>query len=174
MNRRDAILLALFAGLAACKRREKVRVEPVDENSPEFASSIHVADPQSAHQLARGFHPVEQNAWRWTEGSFAVALAVPPAADREGGRLILQFSVPEAVINRLETITLTARIGGQTVGSSTYDSAGEVRFESDVAPELLKAEVVTVEFQLRKFLAAGTVDQRELGLVVSSATLETK
>jgi hypothetical protein len=50
----------------------------------------------------------------------------------------------------------------------------EHRFVADVPPATLGAEAVLIDFSLDRYLAAGTVDNRELGIIVTSVALEPK
>jgi hypothetical protein len=127
-----------------------------------------MADPRASAQLVRGFHQLEQNSWRWTMGKFTVVLKSPPQAARNGATLTASFSVPDPLIQRLGTLTLTATVEGRTLQTATYSAAGEVTFKAAVPAPEFKAEAVTVDFALDKFLAAGVADSRELGLIVTS------
>ena len=167
-----ALVLAL---LPACnRRREKVKVELTDETPSQLASIVHVADPRASVQLIKGFHDVEQNAWRWTMAKFAVTLRPPRNAAQSGATLQLKFSIPDPVIERLKSITLSANVNGTPVAGETYAKPGEYVYSRDVPATALSGEAVTVDFLLDKVLAPGSVDQRELGIVVSSVGLEAK
>ena len=130
-----------------------------------------MADPEASLQLVKGFHGVEQDAWRWTMGQFAVTLATPEGSADGGATLELKFTAPEPVINRVGTVTLTASIAGTSFEPESYSKAGSYTLERDVAADLLAGDAVTVEFALDKFLPPGEVDQRELGVIVTSVGL---
>jgi hypothetical protein len=136
-------------------------------------STVHTADPKGAIQLLNGFHAVEQNAWRWTMGKFSVTLKTPRGSEK-GGTLVMKLVVPDALIATAKSTTLTAVIGSTSIGSATYSAAGEQTFTADVPASLLGTEAVSVDFALTKFLPAGTGDLRELGVIVSSVSLEPK
>ena len=175
--RRLILAAAIFAVAAAgCNRnkRERVKVELTDESSSQIASIVHVADPRASVQLIKGFHDVEQNAWRWTMGKFSVTLRPPKGAAERGAALQLKFSVPDAVLEKLKTVTLTANVNGTAIPGETYSKAGDYTYARDVPATALNAEAVTVNFALDKFLTPGSVDQRELGIVVASIGLEAK
>ena len=168
-----AVVLGVLAG-AGCKRRDPVRLQETDESSAALASSVQVADPKAAIQLLKGFHAVEQNAWRWTMGKFSVTLKTPPAAAQMGATLSAKFTIPDPVIAQVKSTTLTASIGGTQVGSATYNAAGEYTFTADVPASAFHSEAVTVDFSLSNFLPASPNDNRELGLVISTIALEPK
>ena len=165
-----AVLLA-----PACSRKQAPPVvETIEEEPQGLATIVHVADPRASLQLVRGFHEVEQNAWRWTMGKFAVTLRPPRNAAQRGASVQLKFSLPEAVIGRLKTVTLSARAGGLDLAPETYSKPGEYTYSRDVPGARLAGDGVLVEFALDRCLPVGAVDQRELGVVVSTIGFEAK
>ena len=116
-------------------------------------------------QLVRGFHGIEQNSWRWTMGRFVVTLRPPAGSADKGATLTLKFTLPEAVIDKVKSTTITATVQNTTVGSKRTASRASRRSPRMCLQRLLKGDAATVEFSMDKFLTAGTVDGRELGLV---------
>jgi hypothetical protein len=171
--RRLTIVLAIALALPACRPRDKVRVEPTEE-SLNLKSEVHTADPDATRQLIRGFHSVEQSSWRWTHGKFSVTLQPPPNAAANGAQLYLNATVPDAVVQKLDSVTLTALLNGTPLGSATWRTPGEYTFTADVPASALGPDAVTVDFALDRFLAAGMVDARELGLIVSGIGLRSR
>lgn len=174
MKRFIFVPLLVVLAAAGCKKKEPIRVQQTEEEAGALASIVHVADPQATPQLLKGFHGVEQNSWRWTMGKFSVALRPPANAAKNGAVLNLKLSVPDPVIAKLKTVSLSAIAGGQTLSPETYTQSGEFTYTRDVAAKELAGDAVNIEFSLDKFLPAGEVDQRELGVVVSSVGLEPK
>ncbi|MBI3280269.1 MAG: hypothetical protein HYZ57_10555 [Acidobacteria bacterium] len=174
MNRIVPVLLAVLLGVSGCKCKDKIRVETTEESGTTLASTVHVADPQASVQLLKGFHEVEQNAWRWTTGRFSVTLRPPIRAAEKGATLQVKFALPEAVIDRVKSTTLTANVNGAPLAGETYSKPGDYTYSRDVPASALAGDAVTAEFALNKFLPPGAVDQRELGIVVSSIGLEPK
>lgn len=166
-----AFLLALLLAAPACKRREVIHVEPTDESSQFLSSTLTMGDPKTNLQLLRGFHDVEQNAWRWTMGKFAVTLRPPEKGASKGAELLMKFSLPEPIFAKTGAMALTASINSSEVGRQTYTAAGNHEFRAEIPPALLKGEGVAVEFAWNKFVAAGVLDQRELASVVTSISL---
>ena len=164
------ILLAAAALLpqAGCKRKVHPRATATDESFGELATMVHTADPKAEPQLLRGFYPVEGAAWRWTKQKFAVSLRTPMNAGAAGAKLEMRFAVPDPVIKNLKSVTLAVSVNGQPLPSQRFDKAGEAVYEAAVPAALLKVPAVTVDFALDKALPAGTVDARELGVVVAS------
>ncbi|MBL8217894.1 MAG: hypothetical protein JNL62_01625 [Bryobacterales bacterium] len=166
--------LALLLLLAACKTPERVRVTHTMDSEPGLKPIVHVADPQTAQQLVRGFHALEGNAWRWTKGSFAVTLKPPRGADKEGAYLVVRLSVAESTIQHLGSVKLTATVNGTALEGETYTKNGDYMYKRDVPGAALTGDAVTVEFALDKFLEAGKVEGRELGIIVAMVGLESK
>ena len=160
---------------AGCKRKpQKVEVQATEEEAQELESMVHVADPRASLQLVRGFHDVEQNAWRWTMAKFSVTLRPPAGGAQNGATLTLNLAVPDPVIQRLKSISLRANVQGVPLEAETYFKPGSYTYTKDVPARALSGDAVTVDFWLDKWLPPGAVDQRELGVVVSSVGFEAK
>jgi hypothetical protein len=167
------LLIAVLAvAPVGCKRKR--RNAKADEQPAGLATMVNAADPRSAVQLTRGFHTVEQNAWRWTTGSFAATLKPPAGSAQKGANLELRFVVPGAVINKLKSMTLTATVNGQKLAPETYTKEGEYTYMRDVPATALQQEAVNVEFTLDKFLPASPEDQRDLGVIMTMVGFEAK
>ena len=80
----------------------------------------------------------------------------------------------EPVLSRVGPITLTASIGGTAIGKETWKDAGDKTFVADVPESALRGDAVTVDFSLDKFLPGGTVEIRELGIIVQSIGFESR
>jgi hypothetical protein len=174
MRRRCALALCLLAA-AACKPRvSRPPAQLTDEGSATLASVVNMADPKTAPQLLKGFHSVEGNAWRWTMGRFAVALHPPAEGSTRGAVLRLKFAIPDPVISSAKQVTLSATVTGTQLAPETYTKPGEYEYIRDVDPKLLAADAVNVEFALDKFIPAGALEGRELGVIASSVGLEPK
>ena len=105
-RRCSVLVLALLLAAVGCKRKEAVNVQ-TDDEAPRIASVIHTGDPQSDPQLVTGFYAIEQNSWRWTAQRFSVVLRPPAGGGERGATLNMQLDVPDAVISRLKTISLS-------------------------------------------------------------------
>lgn len=165
-------ITAAFCVTPACKRRKSLTVDLTDEGAGQLSSVVHTADPKTATQLTRGFHAVEQNSWRWTKGHFSVALQTPPTAAVKGGVLTLKFGLPDLLIERLKSIEVSAVVNGRQLPAKKFDKPGEHEYSVPVPAEAFSSEVVSVDFSLSKYLAAGEVDLRELGLVAKTIAIE--
>ena len=114
-----------------------------------------------------GFYPEEPGGFRWTKRQFAMTFAGPGAA-----RLILQLYVSDAIIQKLGTVTLAARLGDHAFAPQTYRQSGQYAFQRDVPAGWMKPEGNRFDFALDKALAPTAQDARELGIVVVNAALE--
>ena len=170
---RAAVFAALLTFLlAACKSKEAPAPQPAAD-APPLRSFVDMGDRQAAAQLLSGFHAIENNAWRWTERQFTVQLATPrPAPD--GAVLALKLTVPPAVIQAVQTVTLSGSVQGAELAPEKYDTAGAYTYQRDVAPNLLTSDSVRVTFRLDKFLTPGGGDLRELGIIVQGVGLTAK
>jgi hypothetical protein len=173
-NRKSsALALALLVAMTGCKRKESVNV--ADDEGPRMAAIVHTGDPQSDTQLVQGFYAIEQNSWRWTAQRFSVVLRPPAGAGERGATLNMQLAVPDAIISRLKTISVSGNIGATQLAPETYTQQGPYTYTRDIPASLLNAEALRIDFKLDKSLPPGTGgDQRELGVIVSSVDLEAK
>ena len=78
-------------------------------DSTQLSSAINVGDPRAAIQLLRGFHDIENNAWRWT-----CLLYTSDAADERssvdlGGRRIIKKKKQRKARGQEEHTTKTTR-----------------------------------------------------------------
>jgi hypothetical protein len=169
--RRVMIAVLAIAGLAGCMKSKKP-VQYVEEGGSQLSNAINVADPRSAIQLLRGFHDVENNAWRWTAGTFAVALRPPKETPAEVVKLSVDYVLPDVFLQKIPETTLSITVNGKPLEPEKLSKPGPGKLERAVTAAMLQGDVVTVEFSLDKFLAAGAVDQRELGLIVSAVGLQ--
>lgn len=169
------VLTILIAGTPACKRKKsEAPVQPAAAQGGALSSMVHVADPSATLQLTRGFHQVEHDSWRWTEGSFAATLGAPPGSSQQGALLVLKFSIPDVVIQTLKTIRLSASVNGLALPPEEYSKSGQYTYVRDVPSSALAAQAVSVEFTLDKFLPPSVSDERALGVIVSAIGFEAK
>lgn len=166
------ITILLIVSMVNCKRKRKSAGTQEEEQG--MASMVHVADPRTSAQLVRGFHAVEQNAWRWTMAKFTVVLKPPAGAATKGATLLMNLVVPDPVINRLTKITLTPSVDGVQLAPETYSKTGDYVLTRDIPASAFKSSIATVDFALDHALPPGDPDQRELGIIVNSVGLEAK
>lgn len=139
-----------------------------------LASMIHTADPLSERQLLSGFYGIESNSWRWAGAQFSVKLRPPANAARNGATLLLQCILPDAVLQKLQSMTLSCSINGTKLQPETYTQAGEQTYSRDVAPQLLTGNAVRVDFSFDKALPSSAGTPRELAAIVTIIGFEAK
>ncbi len=168
-------LVALLL-LGGCRQKRDLSQYTQEDPKSGLVSSLNVGDAKLAGQLRGGFHQVEAGGWRWTAGKFAVELRPPFASQTRGAILRLTGNLPEVLFAKTGPIEISAKLNGKALGSQAYRTAGEVAFATDVPAALMGAEEIVVEFATNKPLEPNTFpnDGRELGLIVSNITLETK
>ncbi len=164
------LTLLLMAAAPGCRRRTTT-VETVEEDNAQLASVVQTNDAKASMQLLKGFYDIENGAWRWTKSEFSVTLKAPPEARTKGAVLKLSFSVTEPLLQHTRTTTLSAVANGSVLEPETYTKAGQYTYERKIPAADVQGEAVTIDFRLDKFLTAGQVEERELGLVVASAGL---
>ena len=160
--------------LAACHRDQIIRPEPTEEGSAALLSTVNMGDPNAAVQLVKGFHNIEEHSWRWTMGRFSIIFHPPEGASTKRTQLVLHGNIPDSILKRLGPVTLTALIQTDPLGSVTVANPGPVTLTALVPAENLKGETVTFDFVLDKFIPAGTIDPRELGMILTSVSLESR
>src|SRR5262249_35642969 len=79
-----------------------------------------------------------------------------------------------AVLSKIKTTSVSASVSGAALPPETYTQAGEFDYTRDVEGRLLPGEAVNVEVSLAKYLPAGMVEPRGLGLIVASVGFEAK
>lgn len=174
-------MLLIVCIVAAGCRGKHSRTVVQEESAPPAAAvpqgpmtSVKMNDAAGAGQLLSGFYGIEGNAWRWTAGHFALLMKTPPAAAQKGAVLTFALAIPDVIAQKLGAVKLSAAAGGKELKSETYSKAGSYTFTADIPPDALAKETVTIEFAMNKSLAPSPQDGRELGLIASSASLDTK
>jgi hypothetical protein len=172
--------LPLVLGLAALllvptgckKKRQRGTFKASDDGK--LATMVQVADPRVAAQLTKGFYPIENQAWRWTQSKFSVSLRPPRTGAQNGARLVLKFVIPDVVLQKLHSLTLSAKVNGIDLAPEQYSRSGDQTYSRDVPAVALPAAAVSVDFALDKSLPPSPSDNRELGVIVSAVGFEAK
>jgi len=178
LNRRRStvaavVLMSLALGPLGCKRHKATVL--TTEESPLLASVVATADPRLGTQLVSGFYGVESNAWRWTAGRFSVVLRPPSGAASKGATVQLKFAIPAVAMAKVKTLSLSAYVNGTPLAPESYTQAGQYTYSREVPPSLLTGgDVVKVDFSVDHTLPPSPADHRELGVVVSLISLQSK
>jgi hypothetical protein len=162
-----ALLCGLALAPAACKRSAKHALLAATD----LRSVVPMGDPGADGQLVAGFHSAEGNSWRWTEGKFSVILRPPPGAAVEGAKLELNLNIPDAVIQQLGAVTLSAAAAGSRLPPEKYAAAGNYVYTRNIPANALSGDSVSVEFATDKAIPAGRIEKRELAVIVTSVGL---
>ena len=163
-------LLASGCGQKANQTAQKDEGEPA-ANTP-LVSSLKMNAPCAKEQLTKGFYQLESGAWRWTAGNFTVTLKTPPGAAQKGAVLTLNLVASASVLQQVHSQGLTAAVGSQTLKTEKYVDAGSHTFTADVPASLLTGDTVAIDFSLDNSLPPSSSDRRELGLIVTAASLD--
>ena len=159
-------LLLLGAG---CKRRHSSSGQ-----AQLRASNIYAGDPNVAGHFAKGFYDMEANAWRWTSQEFSVDLSPPLHSDQKGAQLVMKLVVPDAVIQKLNSVQLSAAIQGYKLEPQLYTKSGQYTYTRDVPADKLQSDSVRIDFALDHALPPTDTDKRQLGIIVSEVGLVAK
>lgn len=163
------ILIPLLLAGAGCKRRHRNSAQ-----AQLLASSIYAGDPNIASHFAKGFFNVEENAWRWTGKDFSVDLSPPLHSDQRGAQLVLKLAVPDAVIQQLTSVQLSAAIQGYKLEPQIYTKPGQYTYTRDIPPDKLQNDAVRIDFSVDHTLQPTATDKRALGIIVSEVSLIAK
>jgi hypothetical protein len=163
------ILIPLLLVASGCKRRNRSSGQ-----AQLLASTIYAGDPNAAAHFATGFYGVEENAWRWTGKQFAVDLSPPLHSDQKGAQLVMRLAVPDAVVQKLTSVQLSAAIQGYKLEPQIYTKAGQYTYTRDVPVDKLQSDVVRIDFAVDHTLPPTSTDVRELGIIVSEVGLVAK
>ncbi|MEX2263079.1 MAG: class I SAM-dependent methyltransferase [Bryobacteraceae bacterium] len=118
-------------------------------------------------ELLYGWHEAEEEGWRWTRGRFAVQARpshVPASLLR------MRLFIPQAVMERLGSVTLYASIDGCALVPEKFTDPGIYTYHRPLGHSGEGA--LEVSFWLDRILEPGEGDDRELGIIVSSLTVE--
>jgi hypothetical protein len=129
---------------------------------------IAMGAPAFADRL-EGFYEIEEGRWRWSKRNFAIRFDPPVRRGVAMARLSLEVYLPEAFLQNLGPVTLSARVNGHAPKPEVYGQAGSYTFTRDLPLDWLPDGPVQVEFAVDK---AFNADGREVGIVVVGASLE--
>jgi hypothetical protein len=143
--------------------------------SVELAELINMADARHESQLIHGFHPVEENSWRWTHSKFAIRARAPRGAGSSGAWLVLRYSIPEAVLAVHKEVTIRAVSEGVVLDPEICKSTGLQELRRAVPAEAFRmGDEATAEFTVEPFVKPSATDRRELGVIAHAAGFQRK
>jgi hypothetical protein len=152
----------------------KTAEEPVRYDSGTITADVRVhcllqsrlTNSTPSLDLGEGWYRLEVDNWRWTARRFSL-LVEPTCEVGSACNLKMRFTIAQAVIDQLQSLSVAATVNGARLAPSSYSSAGEHVYTQPVAAGTLTAhQPALVEFELDKGLAPTQTDIRELGLQV--------
>jgi hypothetical protein len=163
------ILIPLLLAGIGCKRRHG--------NSSQTqlpVSTIYAGDPNASPHFAKGFYYIEEKSWRWTRKDFAVDLSPPLHSDQRGAQLTMELTIPDASIEKLKSVQLSASVQGYQLEPQVFNTPGQYTYTRDVPPDKLGSAVVRIDFTVDHTLPPTGSDRRELGIIVNQVGLVAK
>lgn len=145
-----------FQTTGATRGSEPARLDR-DERAFCLLESRHC--PRYSVQILEGWHPLEQNSFRWTERRFSIQINRPHLI--RFSTMHFNFRLPAA-----GPVTIAATVNGIGMPPVTFATEGEQSYSIKLPREALKAPVIRVDFAVDKCLPAGAFDERELALLV--------
>jgi hypothetical protein len=139
-------------------------------SEPHAASTVNMDDPRQAAQLLNGFYAIEGKS-RWTARNFSVLLKAPSGSDQTGAALSLQLYIPDAQVQKLGAMTLSADAGRFQLPTSTFSRSNAYTYSAHLPAQALRSGFAAVNFRLDKSSIGLNGDQRELGVVVTAVSL---
>jgi tRNA (mo5U34)-methyltransferase len=109
-------------------------------------------------KLLEGWHPLEQNSFRWTERRFSIELRRAPSVEFSALRFDFRLPGPGPV-------TLSATVNGMPVPPETFAGEGDQSYRIQVPRDAFAASPIRFDFAADQCLPAGS-DERELALLV--------
>jgi hypothetical protein len=164
-----ALLVLLLTQACRIHKHGPHAEAPPDDG--QLVSVINVNDPRASVQLTRGFHGLENDAWRWTMKDFTATLRPPANASKTGATLQLKFTIPGVMFNRVGPMTLDARVNGLDLGPETYSQIGDYIYSRDIPPAALSTDAVAIDFHVDKGLPPSDLETRELAIIVTTVGL---
>lgn len=170
------LLAAALLVCCACRQDRDLSQYTVEDPKSSLTSVIEAGNPRHASQLIAGFYQIEEGRWRWASNKMQVELRPPFASQKLGAKLGLYGNLPDIVVGRIGSISIRARLNGLELPAQTFAKPGDFYYLVEVPPTALATEKILVEFTTDKALPPNTFpnDGRELALIVSSISLETK
>jgi hypothetical protein len=121
-------------------------------------------------QFIDGWHSIEEGGWRWTERRFSARIRVPE--QQKEPVLRLHFTLPQALMDRVTSVKIQAKVNEVKLDSQKFQKPGGYVFERSIPRKSLNGDMALVEFELDNALPAHEMDERELGVIVSSIGID--
>lgn len=90
-----------------------------------------------------------------------------------GAWVVLNFTLPEALLAQLKQLTVAAKVGDATLEAQTFSTPGEHTYRHEAPASAFNKDVMGVSFTVDKSMRPPN-DERNLSLVVTAVGLESK
>ena len=118
--------------------------------------------------LLQGWHAVEEGGWRWTDRRFSVLLRPKNPAART---LRMTVAILDIMLRNRPALTLSTKVNGVLLAPETFTQTGR-HIYTRALPEAARTRgEYLVEFELDGAIPPAGLEERELGLIVSSVGL---
>lgn len=144
----------------------------VSQRMEPSSSLLVVGDPRSSNRLLSGFYGAEQNRWRWTGRTFAVALRCVGDPSEETRSLVMRFVIPHEAAQQLLPLEISASVAGVDLRPELFRADGRLKFTREIPTNLFEKKDVAVSFSLNRTIPPSPADLRELGIIVESIGFE--
>jgi hypothetical protein len=126
---------------------------------------LKMGDLRTKPQLAAGWYPIEDGAWRWMAKQAEVTLRTPTDP---GLSFAMQLFFPPGYMQSAGgPVTVSIRVNGKPLTKQTYYASGSYRLAAAVPDGLTTFPASTVNIRLNRALPPKGTEQRELGAIVS-------
>ena len=139
--RRHAFLAAFIATIAvtACSREVVVHPPPPEDRwvspyPPPLESWVDMNQPDADRYIVSGIREVHVEGQRWVDRKGIVQVLAPPFLELN---FQMAFTLPPAVANKADGITLKIAVNDEPFGTFNYTEAGTYEIKKPVAAESL-------------------------------------
>jgi hypothetical protein len=166
-----ALVVAGVLAVFGCKNVPDTYAPPI-QRKPSFGADterlkhfVAMGDEDAPMHFMQDIHSsLEGGSWRWTGQRPTVRLFLRSIKSL---RLVVEFFIPDAVIQQTGPLTVRYVVNGHAVDSVRYDSPGQKRFEKPVDASWLVADADNVvSAELDKVYIA-EADKAKLGLALN-------
>jgi hypothetical protein len=140
-----AVLLALAAGLCACRNAPQAypppaQFHPFVDYQPRFVSVVNMADPDAPRRFVRDISLYADGSWRWSQKRPAVRLRLSSNQDL---KYTADFTLPDVTFNDTGPVNISFYVNDHLLDRVHYEKPGYQHFEKPVPAEWVTAGAET-------------------------------